>query len=327
MKHRGVANIPRATSLYGENMRAMFGVNVKEGFYQLGYDFASLEAMIESHYCWRYDADKEYCNSLVLEKPNDVHTKTAAKISQVIGQEFKRTPAKSVKYCCSYGGQPKRVAKTVGCSLELGAQIHAAFWDAAKPLAELAEKLKKYWETTGQKKFILGVDGRKIPTRSASALINSLFQSAGVICAKRSMVIHERKLKEAGLFVDFFRDDWKSRAFVQQLIAYHDEAQMEVHKSLIKWKFVQIKGPWEVEVDGKMEPSPEVKAAEAELKAFKAENPGWSEIGHSDKACYIGYTAAGTLIQESVVEASRFYNLNVTLAADYILGRNWRECH
>jgi hypothetical protein len=222
-KHRVVANIPRITSLYGEQMRNQFGVDVDEGFVQMGYDFASLEAMIESHYCWRYDTEdgKPYCVSLTAKSPNDVHTITAAKVAAMIGQTFTRQNAKPVKYACAYGAQPKRVAKTVGCSEALGKLIHGAYWDAAKPLALLGEKLKEYWTEKGGKKYILGVDGRKIPTRSASALINSLFQSAGVICAKRAMVIHDRKLEAAGLKVDFWKDDWKSKKFVQQLIAYH----------------------------------------------------------------------------------------------------------
>jgi hypothetical protein len=85
-----------------------------------------------------------------------------------------------------------------------------------------------------------------------------------------------------------------------------DEAQIEVHKSLIKWKMF---------------------ATEAEAKQFKAENPGWSEIGHSDKGYYVGWCQAGELIQKAVKETSRYYKLNVDLAADYILGRNWAECH
>lgn len=227
-KHRLVANIPRTTSLYGERMRAQFGVNPGEPMVQLGYDFASLEARIEAHYCWKYDEEhKAYCASLILEKPNDVHTKTAARVAEALSAwfkrevEFKRGPAKNVKYCCSYGGQPKRVAKTIGASLEVGEVVYNAFWDSAKPLALLAEKLKEYWTKTGQKKFVLGIDGRKIPTRSASALINSLFQSAGVICAKKAMVIYDRLLKKHGLYVDFFRDDWRNKVYIQQLIAYH----------------------------------------------------------------------------------------------------------
>lgn len=313
-KHRLVANIPRVTSLYGERMRAQFGVNPEERMIQLGYDFASLEARIESHYCWKYDdADKAYCNSLILEKPNDVHTKTANKVAEALSDwfkrevEFKRTPAKNVKYCCSYGGQPKRVAKTIGASFEVGEVVYNAFWDSAKPLALLAEKLKEYWSKTGQKKFVLGIDGRKIPTRSASALINSLFQSAGVICAKRAMVIYDRLLKQHGLYVDFFRDDWRNmKAYVQQLIAYHDECQLEVHKSLVKWKMFK---------------------EEAEAKAFKKENAGWSEIGHSKKGYYIGKSIASDLITQAVDEAGKFYKLNVPLGADFIYGRTWGECH
>lgn len=306
-KHRLVANIPRVTSIYGEQLRELFGVDVEAGFFQMGYDFTSLEAMIESHYCWRYDnEDKAYCLSLTQEKPNDVHTRTASKISEVLGRVFGRSPAKTVKYCCAYGGQPKRVAKTIGCDLQDGQLIFNAYWEAAFPLASLVEKLKHYWETVGGKKFILGLDGRKLPTRSASALVNTLFQSAGVICAKRAMVIHDRKLKAEGLSVDFWKDDWKNEKFVQQLIAYHDEAQMEMHKSLIRWKLFHT---------------------EEEAKAFKAVNPAWSEIGHSGKGYYVGWCRAGELVKEAVREASQYYKLNVTLSADYILGRNWAECH
>lgn len=306
-KHRLVANVPRATSIYGKEMREQFGSDVENGYYQMGYDFASLEAMQESHFCWRYDdAEKTYCKSLTLEKPLDVHTKTSEKISEVLGREFGRTPSKSVKYCCAYGGQPKRVAKTVGCSVEDGQKIFDAYWNAALPLAKLADKLKHYWEEVGGKKFILGIDGRKIMTRSASALINSLFQSSGVICAKRAMVIHDALLRKEGMVLNFWKDDWKNKPFVQQMIAYHDEAQLEVHKSLIKWR---------------------VFSTEAEAKAFKAENPNWSDVGHSEKGYYVGWCRAGELIKQAVVETSRHYKLNVTLAADYVLGRNWAECH
>lgn len=219
MKHRLVANIPRVTSLFGHEMRAMFGVD-RDKFFQMGYDFDSLEAREEASYCWKYDSDKDYCNSLLQDKPNDVHTKMAEKISAIIQRDFGRAPAKSVKYGATYGAQGAKIAKTIGCDLKTGDQIFSAFWEAAAPLNALKLKLAAYWESTG-KKFVLGLDGRKVPTRSAHAILNSLFQSAGVICAKRAMVIHDRLLKKNNLSVDFFKDDWKSRTFCQQLIAYH----------------------------------------------------------------------------------------------------------
>lgn len=219
-KHREVANIPRVSSLYGGPMRAMFGVDT-ETSYQIGYDFDSLEARIESHYCWKYDKAKDYCNSLLLDKPFDVHTRMAQSISEIIGRDFGRQTAKNVKYGCTYGAQAAKVAKTIGSDMATGNQVFDAFWEAADPLAKLKVALQKYWENVGGKKFILGIDGRKVPTRSQHAILNSLFQSAGVICAKRAMVIHDRKLRAEGLRVDFFKDDWRNKLFCQQMIAYH----------------------------------------------------------------------------------------------------------
>lgn len=305
-KHKVVANIPRVSSLYGDKMRAMFCVD--NTHYQLGYDFDSLEAKMESSYCWRYDETKEYCNSLTMDKPNDVHTVLAAKISKLIGRTFNRTPAKSTKYAATYGATEKKIAKTIGEPLHIGAQVFTAFWQAALPLDSLKIALKKYWETVGGKKFILGIDGRKVPTRSAHAILNSLFQSAGVICAKKAMVLHYHKLKAEGLTVDFFKDDWKSKNFCQQLVAYHDEAQLEVSKSLVKFKMF---------------------ATKEEAQTFKDQQVEvWSDIKDSPKGgFYVAYCRAGELASEAVNEAGRFYKLNVPLTAGYIIGKDWAMCH
>ena len=220
MKHRVVANIPRVTSLYGDKMRGLFGVD--EDCYQVGYDFDSLEAREEANFCWDFEQgdDKEYCNSLLMDKPNDVHTRMAQKISEIIGREFARGPAKSVKYGATYGAQAAKVAKTIGSDLATGQIVFDAFWAAAAPLANLKKSLQMEWEDFGKKK-IIGIDGRLVPTRSAHAILNSKFQSSGVICAKRAMVLHDRKMREENLVVDFFKDSLEGREWGQQLIAYH----------------------------------------------------------------------------------------------------------
>lgn len=209
---------------------------------------------------------------------------------------------------CTYGAQPAKIAKTIGADIKTGEVVFNAFWEAAEPLAKLKEKLKQYWENTGQKKFILGIDGRKVPTRSAHAILNSLFQSAGVICAKRAMVIHDRLLKEHGLSVDFFSEDWKNKEFCQQLIAYHDEAQMEVSKSLVKFKTF---------------------SSEEEAAKWKAEQKEvWSDIKPNPKGGYfVAYSLPGELAVRAVREAGRYYKLNVDLTAGYMVGLNWAMCH
>ena len=312
-KHRLVANVPRVTSLYGKEMRGQFGVDVEDGFLQLGYDFDSLEARIEAHYVYRYDGGPEYGESLTAEKPNDCHSVLARDITELLashkpeGWAFPRSTAKNVKYGCSYNAQVARIAKTVGCSLAEAQIIFDAFWRRAAPLKELKEMMQKYWETTGQKRFLLGIDGRKLPIRSKGNVINTAFQSAGVICAKRAMVLHEKYLKEEGMFVDFFRDDWKEKDFCQQLIAYHDEANLEVRRSMVQWRKF---------------------ASEDECKAWKSEDGKiWSDPVHNERGWFRGYCRAGELATIAVTEAGKWYKLNVELTAGYMLGRNWAETH
>lgn len=307
MKHRLVANIPRVTSLYGEPMREMFCVD--EGYYQIGYDFDSLEAREEAHYCWKYEqGNRDYCHSLLLDKPFDVHTMMAKRISEIISRDFARASAKAVKYGCTYGAQAKKVAKTIGSDIRVGEMVFSAFWEAASPLDQLKKRLAAYWENQGGKKFILGLDGRKVPTRSAHAILNSLFQSAGVLCAKRAMVIHDRKLKAEGLDVDFFKEDWKNKTFCQQLIAYHDEAQMEVKKELVQFKMF---------------------ATQEEAQAFKdSSDKIWSDIKpNKNGGVFIAYSRAGELAAQAVKEAGEYYGLNVELTAGYMVHRNWAGCH
>ena len=332
MKHRSVANIPRVTSLYGDVMRSLFGVESPK-FFQIGYDFDSLEARIESHYTWRYDAeDKAYCNALLLEKPNDIHSVTARKITEAIGREFERGSAKAVKYGITYGAQAAKVAKTIGSDLSTGNLVFEAFWEAASPLASLKEKLAEFWNKTG-KKYILGIDGRKVPTRSAHAILNSLFQSGGVICAKRAMVIYDDLLEEKGLLCDFFTEDWKNKSFSQQMIAYHDEAQLEVTRDLVEFKWWSLKDLGYTEVSDPKEQKAILKDCEQKAKDLvkrleKDQGRIWANVHESPKGgFYSAYSLAGELASKAVHEAGKYYKLNVDLTAGYDVGSNWAQCH
>lgn len=332
MKHRLVANIPRVTSLYGHEMRNLFGVEVPY-YFQIGYDFDSLEAKIESHYCWRYESEPhEYCNALLLEKPHDVHSMMAKRISDVIGRKFDRGPAKNVKYGITYGAQAPKVAKTIGSDMYTGQMVYDAFWEAAKPLALLKERLHDFWVKTG-KKYILGIDGRKVPTRSPHAILNSLFQSGGVICAKRAMVIYDDLIEEEGLAVDFFVDDWKNKSFVQQMIAYHDEAQLEVTRDLVEFKWFSKESLGWTQVDDEKEQEKIDKECVAKVNAWKEEEEArtgkiWANVHESPKGgWFTAYSRPGELASLAVKKAGEFYNLNVELTAGYDVGNSWASCH
>lgn len=309
-KHRIVANIPRVTSLYGDVMRSLFGTDGRT--FQMGYDFDSLEAKIESHYVFRYKGGKKYGESLTAAKPNDCHTVLAEKISAQLGYKFPRGSAKSVKYGCSYNAQPPRVAKTIGCSLKDAQIVFNMFWQEASCLKDLKEKMQKYWETTGQKRFLLSIDGRKLPVRSKGNVINTAFQSAGVICAKRAMVLHDRKLKANGISVDFFKDDWQKKSYCFQMVAYHDEAQCEVTRDLIEFKTFDT----------------EQECADFKSYQESSTDRVWGDVkeGKGGKF-FTSYSLAGQLAAESVKESGEYYKLNVELTAGYMFGRNWKDCH
>ena len=306
-KHKICVNVPRVTTLYGAPMRSLFGIGDPSQYVQFAWDFASLEARGEAHYCWKFDdEDHAYCNSLLQEKPNDVHSVTARKISELILREFPRSSAKSVKYASTFGAQAARIAKTIGCDLSLGQKIFDAFWKAALPLAKLKETVENWWKTKGNKKFIPGLDGRKINTRSQHALLNSLFQSWGVICAKRTMVYQEKLIKEAGLSCDFWKDDWKNKIYIQQMCQNHDEVQMEMSKSLIKWK----------------------KFESDELaKQFCDSNEDWIGPLHFDGYVFCAHSIMNNICKEAVKLTNEHYKLNIDLAVDPTYGRNWCETH
>ena len=71
MAHRVVCNIPRVESVYGANLRALFGAG--KDHLQFGFDFSSLEARVQGHYCIPYTNGVELAETLVASKPHDIH--------------------------------------------------------------------------------------------------------------------------------------------------------------------------------------------------------------------------------------------------------------
>lgn len=109
-----------------------------------------------------------------------------------------------------------------------------------------------------------------------------------------------------------------------------DEAQYEIRRSAVEFKTFPVKGDWEVMNEkGKMEESPEAKAARMAAKEFKESQTDklWSDVMHTDKMYYVAYNRAGELAVESVQESGKYYKLNADLTAGYMVGTNWATCH
>lgn len=297
-RHKIVCNVPRVTSLYGEPMRNLFGCG--EGFYQLGFDFASLEARIMGHYVIPFTDGQNLANALVAEKPNDIHSINARKLG------IDRSSAKSFSYAAIYGAQPKKLAKMLGVDMQEAQRLFNEYWEAVPALKELKAEIEQEWEEGG-KRCIKGLDGRLLNTRSKHSLINVLFQSGGAIAAKWTTVLLCKKLEEQGLLGNPF-EHTKKDVKVWMMIEMHDECQMAVHPSLLNIKCGFT----------------EEKEAKEASKAY----PGVSAVGHGAKGYYFNLkTASVSAIEDSISDVCSQFNMNVSLGFEHISGRTWGQCH
>ena len=299
-RHKIVCNIPRVTSLYGEQMRNMFKAG--KGLYQLGYDFASLEARVMGHYVIGpsgapYSEGRELAEALIAEKPNDIHSLNAKKLG------IDRSAAKSFSYAAIYGAQPKKLSKMLGISEAEAKQLFNDYWNAVPALKELKQKVESAWNNTG-KKTILGLDGRLLNTRSKHSLINVLFQSGGAICAKWSAVRLAQEMQKQGILGDPFVDKITDLK-VWWLIHMHDEQQMAVHPKLMH-----------------------IRVFSSDEEANENMQEGCSAIGHGTKGPYLGYkTTPVECIEKGINSAVQELGLRVSLGFEWIPGSSWGACH
>ena len=171
------------------------------------------------------------------------------------------------------------------------------FWDDAEPLKNLKLNLVKHW-ANNNKKWIRGLDGRKMSTRSEHSILNMLFQGSAAVHMKRSMVIFDRRKTEKSLTI-------------QQLICYHDELQLEDWKQNFKFKFFSTEDE-AVEWKG-------VQDASGDF---------WSDVGKAkDGRYYVAYNAGAAIARQSMLDAGSYYNLSVETTAGYICGKSWKDCH
>lgn len=296
-KHIGVANVPRTSSLFGDKMRALFGAG-KE-FIQFGFDYSSLEARVQGNFVFNYEGGKELADSLLAEKPFDIHSLMAEKLG------ISRTDSKSVNYMFMYGGSANKVEKMLGYSKDKAIEFHKDWWETMLPLKQLKEDKEKEWIESG-KKFVKTLDGRRVNIRSQHSIINALFQSSGVIFAKYVTVILSHKLEKLGYCIDVF----KSKPDIAELISYHDEAQLGVNKDLLKYKVFNTE-----------------EEAEEFVVNWKGEQLGAIQKGSNNKYYVTLPSVISTTLSETISEVEAMFDMNVTMGFEYVTGRNWRDCH
>lgn len=294
-RHIGIANIPRATSIYGKEMRSLFGCG--EGFLQFGFDYSSLENRVQGGYVKDYEGGEELAQALLAEKPNDLHSLNAKRLG------ISRVDAKSFGYAVLYGAASKKLAKMLAVSLDRGKELYDGFWEAVPALKSLRDELLEKWELTG-KSYTIGIDGRKIFVRSPHSILNFLFQSGGVICAKYVTVIIAEEFEKRNFCIDPFI----AKPDICEMISYHDEAQLAINPKLTKFQTF----------DTEEEAKEFVKNWDgAQLSNIKQGKKWYVTLPNEVSEC----------LSIATKRVEELLNLKFELSFEYDVNKNWYGCH
>lgn len=209
-----IAQVPHVGTEYGKECRELF--TVPKGWYQAGVDACGLELRCLSHYMYPFD-NGEYANECVN---GDIHTK-----NQIAAGLPERNMAKTFIYGFLYGAGDAKIGQIVGGTAEHGAELRKKFLKETPAIKKLQSYVKnllseydvglrqRKWKT----RYLKGLDGRLLYTRSIHSALNLLLQSAGAIVCKYWIVRTEERLLNLGL--DHGKDF--------QLMAWvHDEQQI-----------------------------------------------------------------------------------------------------
>ncbi len=203
-----VANVPSNSVPFGTECRSLF--IAPDDFSLVGCDVASLELSLLAHFLFPYD-DGNFKKSLL---EGDIHSKNRETLGLAL-----RSQAKTTIYAFIYGAGNQKLGKIIEGSIKEGKELR-------RKLLEKIPALKKLRDdaliTFRNKKYLLGLDKRKLLARSEHSILNLLIQSAGSLIVKQATIILHRKFKENGL----------TNNDVNMVAHIHDELQIESKSSL-----------------------------------------------------------------------------------------------
>ena len=202
MSHQSpnMAQIPAVYSPYGKECRALWTVN--KGYKLVGVDASGLELRMLAHYM----NDKDYTHEVVN---GDIHT-----TNQIAAGLASRDESKTFIYAFIYGAGSKKIGSIIGGSERDGERAKEKFLRATPSLRSLREKV----ERVAQRRWVRGLDQRKIIIRHPHAALNTLLQGAGAIVMKYALTLLEEYVIRKQI-----------KAF--PVVNVHDEFQYEVEES------------------------------------------------------------------------------------------------
>ena len=196
MTHRkpNMAQVPSVSSPYGKECRACWTVD--EGNVLLGVDASGLEIRMLAHYM----DDKDFIKEIL---DGDIHTanQRAAKLES-------RNKAKTFIYALMYGAGDEKLGKVVGGNTSDGKRAREHFFSNKPSFKSLRDRVQR----AANKKYLKGLDGRKLYIRNNHAALNTLLQGAGSIVMKKGLSILANRLELSMTpfkFVANIHDEWQ----------------------------------------------------------------------------------------------------------------------
>jgi DNA polymerase I-like protein with 3'-5' exonuclease and polymerase domains len=217
----GQVTAPR--SPYGKECRSLF--IVPKGWHLVGCDADGLEARCKAHYITPFDGG-EFVKCILEGKKKDatdIHSLNRDRLGMA-----SRDVAKTWYYAFMYGSGNENLGRIAmeddnykdytGDLKKLGSKHRGKLSKEFKGLKELIDAVQAKCKQRGNKMWLRGLDGRKIPVRAVYSSLNTLLQSAGAVIMKKAMVIAEELILSQGLV--------PVKDYVQILFV-HDELQYE----------------------------------------------------------------------------------------------------
>ena len=202
-----VAQTPSVGVPYGKECRSLF--TVPNGFLLIGCDASGLELRCLAHYLGAFD-EGSFAKQLLN---GDIHTYNQKQIGLP-----SRDLAKRVIYGIIYGIGDTRLGAVVGKNSQEGKRIKQKIFEALPALKQLRDNVII---ATRNKKYLLGLDKRKLIPRSEHSSLNLLIQSCGALIIKMATIILHKKLKEKNY----------DESICAMVAHVHDELQLQCKSS------------------------------------------------------------------------------------------------
>ncbi len=236
-----IGQVPAGRATYGKECRSSFGAehNQRDGkpdpWIQVGVDASGLELRCLGHFMSPYD-NGEYCDVILN---GDIHTK-----NQEAAGLPTRDNAKTFIYGFLYGAGAAKIGQIVNGTAEDGKRLIKSFLEQTPAIANLREAIQSTlikdskWvggeqKVTWKRRWIRGLDGRKVHVRSPHAALNTLLQSAGALICKAWVVELVNRCEAEG-YVHGWDGDFALMAWV------HDEVQVACRNEVISKRVIEI---------------------------------------------------------------------------------------